>query len=166
MKIRTVALAAVIYAAVFGPSAAGKSPAPYSAVEVDPFVADRGVAFPVDYQKALVEDIAREISVVFKTAIILREGDAVPFGHAVLRISGTVVRYKTGNGAKKSLLGFGAGGTTVQAQVRFADASTGQVLLIREVKGGIDSQGAGDSIARKIAKLCDANHFVESHVGL
>ncbi len=162
MMIRAVVLAAVMYAAVFGPSAAGQSPAPYSAVEVDPFVADRGVAFPMDYQRALVEDIARETSVVFKTAIIMRQGDATPFGHAVLRISGTVVKFKAGNGAKRSLLGFGAGGTIVQAQVRLADASTGQVLLIHEVKGTIDSPGAGDSIGRKIAKLCAANHFVES----
>ncbi len=164
MKIRTLALVTVIYAAVPGPSAAGQSPAPYSAVEVDPFVADRGVAFPVDYQKALVEDIARETSVVFKTAILLREGDPAPFGHAVLRISGTVIRFKPGSNLKRSLLDFSAGATIAQAQVRFADASTGQVLLIREVKGGIDSQGAGDSMGRKIAKLCDSNHFVESHV--
>src|ERR1700684_3929161 len=106
MKIRTVALAAVIYAALFGSSAAGQSPAPYSAVEVDPFVADRTVAFPVDYQKALVEDIARETSVIFKTAILLREGDATPFGHAVLRISGTVIRFKPGSNVKRSLLDF------------------------------------------------------------
>ena len=170
MKLRTVALAAVIFTALFftplfGFSAAGQSPAPYSAVEVDPFVADRTVAFPVDYQKALVEDIARETSVIFKTAILLREGDATPFGHAVLRISGTVIRFKPGSNVKRSLLDFSAGATIVQAQVRFADASSGQVLLIREVKGGINSQGAGESIGRKIAKLCDANHFVESQVG-
>ncbi len=160
MQIRPLALAAVC-AAIFATSAAGQSPAPYSAVEVDPFVADRGVAFPADYQSALVEDIARETSVVFKTAIILREGDAAPFGHAVLRISGTVMKFKPGNKAKRSLIGLSAGATIVQAQVRLADASTGQVLLIREVKGRIDSQGAGESIGRKIAKLCEANHFVE-----
>jgi len=150
MTIRTIALAAFICAA-----AAGQSPAPYSAVEVDPFVADRTVALPVDYQSALVDDVAREISVVFKTAILLREGDAAPFGHAVLRISGTVIRFKPGNKPKPPLLGFGATVTTVRAQVRFADASTGQVLLIHEV------QGTGESIARKIAKLCAANHLVE-----
>src|SRR5665213_2527075 len=126
MQIRPLALAAVC--AVVATSAAGQSTAPYSAVEVDPFVADQGVAFPADCQNALVENIARETSVVFNTAIIRREGD----------------------GAKRSLPGFGAGGTVVQAEVRFADASTGQVLLIREVKGRIDSQGAGESIGRKI----------------
>jgi hypothetical protein len=129
MIVRTIALAVLVSAA-----AAAQSPAPYSAVEVDPFLADRG--------SALVEDIAREISVVFKTVIILRQGDAVPFGHAVLRISGTVVRFKLAN--------------KFQVQVRFADASTGQVLLIRKL------QGASKSIGRKIAKLCAAHHFINS----
>ena len=157
MQIRIIALAAVFYA-----TAVGQSPAPYSAIEVDPFVADRSVPFPMDYQKALVEDIAREASVVFKTAIILRQGDAPPFGHAELRISGTVIGFKSGSSAKALLPGFGSSGISVRAQVRFADASSGQVLLIRQVKGTIDPKGAGDSFARQIAKLCDENRFVQS----
>jgi hypothetical protein len=155
MRIGTIALAAVFYA-----TAVGQSPAPYSAIEVDPFTADGGVGFPVDYQKALVEDIAREASVLFKTAIILRQGDAPPFGHAVLRISGTVMRFRSN--AKGLLPGFGSSGISVRAQVRFADASSGQVLLIRQVKGTIDPKGAGDSFARQIAKLCDENRFLQS----
>src|ERR1700685_4410397 len=90
MQIRTVALAAVIYAGVLAPAAPG-APAPYSAVEVDPFVANQDVAFPADYQRALVENIAREITLAFETLIIVRKGDPPPFGHAVLRISGTVI---------------------------------------------------------------------------
>src|ERR1700721_1766073 len=117
MQIRIIVLAAVFCATAFG-----QSPAPYSAIEVDPFVADRSVPFPMDYQKALVEDIAREASVVFKTAIILRQGDAPPFGHAVLRISGTVIGFKSGSSAKALLPGFGSSGISVRAQVRFADA--------------------------------------------
>jgi hypothetical protein len=156
MQIRIIVLAAVFCATAFG-----QSPAPYSAIEVDPFVADRSVPFPMDYQKALVEDIAREASVVFKTAIILRQGDAPPFGHAVLRISGTVIGFKSGSSAKALLPGFGSSGISVRAQVRFADASSGQVLLIRQVKGTIDPKGA-DSFARQIAKLCDENRFVQS----
>ncbi len=150
MTIRTIALAALICGA-----AAAQAPAPYSAIEVDPFVADRGVALPADYQRALVEDIARQASLAFPTVIIVRAGDPPPFGHAVLRISGTVVRFKPGNGVRKPL-GFGSGATMVQAHVRFADASTGEVLLIREV------QGASDSVARKIVKYCNAAHLVAS----
>jgi Domain of unknown function (DUF4410) len=150
--------------------AAAEPPAPYSAVEVDPFVADRGVAFPVDYQSALREDIAREISLAFPAVMIFRPGETAPFGLAVLRISGTVTRFKPGNRQKRYLVGFGAGATVVQANVRFGDASTGQVLLIRKFQGttwtgiaGGDSQSAGDSLARKLAKLCIDAHLVASN---
>ncbi len=155
MQIHTIALAAVICGGVLGSAASGES-APYSAVEVDPFVADRDVAFSTDYQRALVEDIAREISLAFETVIIVRQGDAPPFGHAVLRISGTVIRYQPANPAKRSLIGFRAGATMLQARVRFADASTGQVLLIREVKG------AAESVAQKIVKFCITSRWLES----
>jgi hypothetical protein len=174
MKFRSIALRAVICASV--PCAAAAAPpaprytAPYTAIEVDIFVADNGVAFPSDRQRALVEDIAREASITFQTVIILREGDPTPNGHAVLRISGTVTRFKPGNRAKRYLIGFGAGATVIQAQVRFADAATGQVLMIRKVQGttwtgiaGGDSQGADDSLAKKIVKLCNAAHLVGSN---
>jgi hypothetical protein len=156
MQLRTVALAAVIFAGVLTPAVPAE-PAPYSAVEVDPFVADQGVSLPADYQRAFVENVAREISLAFETVIIVRQGDAPPFGHAVLRISGTVIRFQPANPVKRSLIGFGAGGTTLQARVRFADASTGQVLLIREVKG------ASESVAKKIMKFCTTSHWLESN---
>jgi hypothetical protein len=156
MQIRPVALAAVIYAGVLGLAAAAE-PAPYSAVEVDPFAADQDITFPADYQMALVESIAREISLAFETVIIVRQGDPPPFGHAVLRISGTVIRFQPANPAKRSLIGFGAGATMLRARVRFADASSGQVLLIRE------ANGASESVAKKIVKFCIASHLLESN---
>ncbi len=151
MTTRTIALAVLICGA-----AVAQAPAPYSAIEVDPFVADRSIALPSDYQRMLVDDIAREASLAFPTVIIVRAGDPPPFGHAVLRISGTVVRFKPGNGVRKPL-GFGSGATTVQAYVRFADASTGQVLLLRRV------QGPGDKVAKEIVKYCNAAHLLASH---
>jgi hypothetical protein len=151
-------------------SAAEPPPAPYAAVEIDRFVAAAGVAFPADYQSALVEDIAREVSLAFPSVIIVRQGEALPFGHAVLRISGTVIEFKPGNRAKRQLIGMGAGATIVEAQVWFLDAATGQVLVSRGAKGvtrsgisGGDSQGAVDGLAKKIAKFCNANHLVESN---
>ena len=174
MKLRSIALVVIICASVSRPAAAAQSPArytlPYTAIEVDIFVADHGVAFPADYQSALVENIAREASIAYQTVIILSEGDPTPNGHAVLRISGTVTRFKPGNRAKRYLIGFGAGATVIEAQVRFADAATGQVLMIRKVQGttwtgiaGGDSQGADDSLAKKIVKLCNAAHLVGSN---
>ncbi len=133
--------------ALFALPPLAEAPAPYSAIEVDPFVADRGIAFPADYQKVLVEDIAREASVIFQTVIIVRQGDAPPFGHAVLRISGTVIRFRSN--AKGLLPGFGSSGISVRAQVRFADASSGQVLLIRQAKGTIDPKGPATALPDK-----------------
>jgi hypothetical protein len=151
-------------------SAAAPPPTPYSAVEIDRFVAAAGVAFPTDYQSALVEDIAREVSLAFPSVMIVREGEAPPSGHAVLRISGTVIEFKPGNRAKRQLIGMGAGATVVETQVWFLDATSGQVLLSRGAKGitrsgiaGGDSQGAVDGLAKKIAKFCNANHLVESN---
>jgi hypothetical protein len=155
MQLPTVALAAGIYAGVLGPAAPAE-PAPYSAVEVDPFAVVQDVALPPDYQTALMENIAREISLAFETMIIVRPGDPPPFGHAVLRISGTVIRFQPANPAKRSLIGFHTGAAMLQARVRFADASTGQVLLIREVKG------ASESVAKKIVKFCITSHWLES----
>ena len=145
-------------------------PASYTAVEVDLFSADRNIAFPADYQMTLEDDIAREISVAFPALIILRQGDPIPDGQRILRISGTVVRFKPGNRAKRYFIGFGAGATVVKAQVRFGDTGTRQVVMIREVEGitwtgvaGGDSQAAANSLAKKIAKLLNAEHLVASN---
>jgi hypothetical protein len=137
--------------------AAGPLPPLYTAVEVDPFVAQPGVDLPAGYQSALAEDIAREISVEFKTVIIVRPGEPVPDGHALLRISGAVTRFKPGSPEKRYLIGFGAGATAVEAQVWFTDGTTRRVLLGRLVRG------TGTSLARKIEKICNAEHLVESN---
>lgn len=68
------------------------------------------------------------------------------------------------------MIGLGAGATVVEAQVKFSDAATGRVLLNRQVKGvtwtgiaGGDSKSAGESLARKIAKLCNTARLIESN---
>jgi Domain of unknown function (DUF4410) len=165
MNPRTFALLAMLLVSVRGPSAAAQ-PGPYSAIEVDRFVPAPTVAFPADYQSALVDDLAREASLKFQS-IILREGQSAPSGYVVLRISGRVTRFKPGNKTKRYLIGFGAGATVVEAQVSFTDAGTGKVLLTRTVKGvtwtglaGGDSKSADESLARKIVKLCNAAHLM------
>lgn len=147
---------------------AAQLPAPYTAVEVDRFVAAPGVAFPADDQDALAGDTAREISLAFPTVLIVRQGQPAPYGHALLRISGVVSRFKPGGGPKRLWLGFGAASAFLEAHIWFIDASTGQVLFNRQVKGvtrivqSRDSQ-PGDDVARKIAKFCNSTHLVESN---
>jgi len=168
MKVLFVVLTASLFAA--SGLHAADAHTPYTAVEIDKFVAAQDVAFPVDYRSALVEDIAREVSLALPTVIVVRQGETVPFGRQVLRISGTVTKFKPGNRAKRQLIGLGAGATVVEAQIMLTDAATGQVLLSRAAKGvtwtgiaGGDSKSAADSLARKIAKFCNANHLVESN---
>jgi hypothetical protein len=148
---------------------AAQIPAPYTAVEVDRFVPQRGIAVPPAFQSALADDTAREISLAFPTVLMVRQGQPAPYRHALLRISGVITRFKSGTRATRYLLGFGAGDAFAEAQIWFVDGMTGRVLLNRRVKGatrievaGSDSQ-AGDSLDKKIAKLCNATHLVASN---
>jgi hypothetical protein len=147
MKVRIFALAAVIFAAE-ALQAAPQPAVPYAAVEVDRFVAAPGVAFPADYQAALAENIAREISLEFQTVVMVRQGEIAPFGQGLLRISGVVTRFKP----------FSPNTAIVRAKVWFIDGTTGQVLLNHEIKG-ISSE----NLAKKIVKFCNAARLVESH---
>jgi Domain of unknown function (DUF4410) len=170
VKFSIPALTFLLCAAISGLNAAQPPPAPYTAVEVDKFVAAPGVDFPLDYQSALAEDLARQISVLFQTAAIVHPGDTVPYGEALMRISGVITRFKPGSKMKRQLVGFGAGATVVEARVWFIDAATGEVLLNRTVKGvtwsgiaGGDARSTGNSLAKKIARFCNVGRLVESN---
>jgi Domain of unknown function (DUF4410) len=170
VKFSVLVLISLFCAASFGLHAARQPPAPYTAVEVDRFTANPGVTYPFENRSALADDIAREISLAFPTVIIVRQGEASPEGHARLRITGVVTEFKPGSTAKGPLLGFGPGSSGVRAQVEFSDAATGQVLLRRELSGitwialaGASTRTAGDSLARKIAKLCNSARLVASY---
>ncbi len=147
-------------------SGPAQTPAPYSAVEIDPFTPAPHVDFSREYQSALVDDIARELSVEFPTVMILRQGDTAP-GEPVLRILGTVTEFKPGNRTKHLLFGFGAGASVVRAEVSFQSANGGQTLQERDLTGstglgGADSQGASESLAKKIAKICKAARWLSN----
>lgn len=148
-------------------AASAQTPAPYSAVEIDPFNPAPQVDFPREYQSALVDDIARELSVEFSTVMILRQGDRAT-GERVLRIRGTVTEFKPGSSTKRRLIGFGAGAAVVRAEVIFQDAASGQTLQQRDLSGssgltGVDTQGASESLAKKIAKVCKAARWIASN---
>jgi len=133
---------------------------PYPAVEVDRFSAQKGVDFPAQYQSALAGDIAREISVDFPTVIVLHEGEASNYGHPAMRIYGIVTAFSPGSPVKRALIGFGAGATRVAALVRFTDSAGGPPILVRGLAGNWTST---DQLARRIVKLCKAEHLLESH---
>jgi hypothetical protein len=137
---------------------------------VDAFAADPGVSFPAEYQNAITDQIARELSVEFPTVMILRQGDQPSDPRAVLRVSGAVSEFSPGNRTKRILIGFGAGATVVRARIWFTEAATGKTLAKRDLSGiiwtgtgGGDSSAAAGSLARKIAKVCRSLNLVESH---
>jgi hypothetical protein len=148
--------------------AMGQQRTPYAALEIDRFVAESGVDFPVDYQIGVVEDLVRVTKRAFKSVEILREGEPLPQGNPVLRITGQITRFKPGNRAKRYLIGFGAGATVVKAHVKFTDAASGQVVLERDLQGitwmgmaGGGSEGAGDRLAKKIVELARSSHLLK-----
>jgi hypothetical protein len=141
--------------------------ATYFVVEVDRFVAEGGVVFPPDYQITLVEDIIRETKHTFKSVEIVREGEALPDGKAVLRLAGKITEFKPGNRAKRYLIGFGAGATKVKARVKFIDAKSGDVILDRDLEGitwigvmGGSSEGAGHQIAKTIVDTARIENLI------
>jgi len=154
-SMRTMAALGAIFCVSFVARAQGL----YTAVEVDRFSAPHNVAFPVNAQEALAEEIAREISVEFPTVLIVRQGETAPEHQALLRISGVVTRYDT---TKKR---FGLGGPMIEVLVTFLDAFSEKVLLNRELQGKvmIGSGDAGESLAKKIAKTCNAAHLLASN---
>jgi len=166
VKLTVLSLIAILFTTGAGLHAAERPLSPYSTVLVDRFAATHDIPFPADYQNALAENIAREISLAFPTVIMAPPGDLAP-DRAALRVSGLVTRFQPGSKIKRYLIGFGAGATIVKAQVWFSDAATGQIFLNREVSGITwtargDSQGAADSFARKVVKLVKANRLIES----
>ena len=167
-RITLIGLTLAFHAIAIPPETGVQNPRPYTAVQVYPFMAGSGIAFPADYQAALMEDIAREISLAFPAILIVRQGAPAPTAQRLLRIMGIVTRFKPGNRAKRYLIGMGAGATVVKANVIFADAGSGRTLLTREAQGttwtgigGGDSKSAADSLAKTIAKVCKSAHFLE-----
>jgi hypothetical protein len=150
-----VALCALL--SPLGSEGAGPPPAPYTAVQIDRFTTAPGVTLPADYQNALVDDIAREVSVLFQTVIIVRPGEPTPYGRAPLRISGVIAYFRPENPEKRAIIGFGSGSGAVEAQVVFRDAAGGHLLFVR----GFRTSAGG--LARKIAKFCNSSHLIASN---
>ena len=147
--------------------ASAQEHATYLVVEVDRFVGEANVAFPADYQIGLVEDLIRELKHTFKSVQIVREGETLPEGKAVLRLTGKVTEFKPGSKVKRYLIGYGVGATVVKAQVKFIDAKSANVILDRELKGvtwigvmGGNSEGAGHQIAKTIVDTARIENLI------
>ena len=86
--------------------------------------------------------------------------EATP-GGGRLRLSATVYAFKKGSRAKRTIIGFGSGASTVKVRFIFRDGETGTELLLTERKGkwsGWFSWGGGSS---KDAKAGAAGNLVD-----
>jgi hypothetical protein len=118
-------------------------------------------AMPDYFQSEIVRRV--RAAGIFERVVNLSEREYAPGAERALRLEGTITRLVPGNRALRYLVGFGAGAAKAQAETRFVDVQTGQVLLVtadrREAAFGIfggDSeehlQESFSDMARDLAK--------------
>ena len=138
----------------------------YEYVQVNRFDVQQGVDFPPDYQFTIVEDMVKQLSKIKTVRQVLREGETLPQGRPVLMIAGTITKFKKGSQAERYLVGFGAGATVIEAQLKFYDSATKELLLDHKVDGkvimgimGGKSEGANSGLAKQVAKVTKEKFF-------
>jgi len=67
---------------------------------------------------------------LFGRVVNLSESPLAAEAEPVLRVEGSITRLEPGSRALRYLVGFGAGRTQAQAEMRFVDVQTGQVVMV------------------------------------
>ena len=139
----------------------------YQNIEVTRFDIEAGNEVPPEYLDELAKDIANQLrdTKKFKQVVALGE-TATDTTAPMLRLSGTITKFKKGNRAKRYLIGFGAGATKMVVHIKFTDATTGETLFEDDVDGkvyiglfGGDSKGATNGVAKDIGKAAKKEFF-------
>jgi Domain of unknown function (DUF4410) len=165
---RTLSRAALATATVMlmGVASGAEKKGKYEYVQVNRFDVQEGIDFPADYQLTMTEDLVKNLENSKLLKQVMRQGETLPEGQPVLRIAGTVTKYKKGSQAARYLVGFGAGATVIEAQVKFYDAATNELLLDKKVDGkvwigvmGGKSEGANNGVAKEIIKTGKGKFF-------
>ena len=139
----------------------------YQNIEVTRFDVQAGNEVPPENLDELAKDIANQLSDTKKFKQVIRIGETATDAAApTLRLTGTITKFKKGSRAKRYLVGFGAGATKMMVHVKFADASTGEVLFEDDVDGkvyiglfGGNSKGATNGVAKDIGKAAKKEFF-------
>jgi hypothetical protein len=139
----------------------------YKGIEVVRFEVKEGVQIPQDYLITLTEELVKQVTETKRFSDVMREGESPKDASASsLKLVGTVTEFKAGSRAKRYLIGFGAGKTTIKAHVKFLDRATGEVLFEADVDGkvvmgmmGGDSVGATRGLAKEVAKVATKQFF-------
>lgn len=109
---------------------------------------DRALAasMPPFFQSELVRRLRR--AGLFLTVIDLAETSLVSGAEKSLRLEGIITRLAPGSQAVRYFVGFGVGRSQVQAEIRFVDAQTEQVLMVTaDRRVGSRGWGGGESEA-------------------
>jgi hypothetical protein len=134
----------------------------YQNVALTTFRVAKGVDFPADYQKALIDSLVQQFTDSKKFTKVARPGAATPAGRT-LKVTGVVTHIEKGNQPERQVAGvFGAGKATVTAHVKLIDAASGRVKLESDVTSSYEGSIAftGDkafggkpiNVARSLAK--------------
>lgn len=144
----------------------------YQNIEVETFKVKDGVEFTSEQIENLMAGVVYALKNTknFENVTLLsasqtagtNPADATQNG--TLKIVGEITKYDKGNRAARYFIGFGAGATKVNANVKFIDTNTGSVVLEKQVDGvvwigffGGDSSGAKSGLAKEIANLSKKN---------
>lgn len=132
-----------------------------AALEVRQFDVPETVELPNDFRAALARNLVAHLRESGMFGIVVdSDGDSAPSVTPDLRLTGSITTFKKGSQAKRYLLGPGFGKTILKAHIQFTDATTGKVLLEKDVDGkviiglfGGDSKGATNGLAKEVAKI-------------
>ena len=80
----------------------------------------------------LQTELVRQLraTTLFGRVVNLTESPLAPASEPALRVEGTITRLAPGSRPVRYLVGFGAGRTKAQAETRFVDVQTGQVVMV------------------------------------
>lgn len=140
----------------------------YKSIEVTRFEIKEGVEFPPDYLVTMTDELLKHLAEMKKFNQVFREGESPSEGSTPsLRLVGTVTKFQAGSRAKRMIIGFGAGKTTIVAHVKFVDRETNAVLFEKDVDGKVilggaiksESIGATSGLAKEVASVTKKAFF-------
>lgn len=112
----------------------------YHSLEVEAFHAEEGSDFPSKQVIPLEDEIVKQFQASKKVQDVHRAGEkAANPDTPVLRLDGTITRFRSGNQAERYFVGFGAGSTEIYVHVSLVDTSTGRTMATEELRGIIAS---------------------------
>ena len=130
----------------------------YSAIQIDRLAISSDVEFPADYLLTLQEEIVKQMQESKLFQEVLRPGEMPSqSGAQVLRLTGTVTKFKAGSRAQRYIVGFGAGSTEVFAHLVYSDGASGAMVITDDIRGllaagfiGGESLNVTRDFARKV----------------